>query len=73
MRWAEREPIGRTEYEKNAHKALIGRLNERDHLRDPGVGNEIMQWILNKQAERVWFEFCGSGQGPVGGCCECSN
>jgi hypothetical protein len=50
IRLAECVPIGRTEYEIYAHKVLSEDSKKRNHLEDPGVGNEIIRkWILNKR------------------------
>jgi len=50
-RLAECVIIGYTEHEINAHKVLSKDSKKRNHLEDPGVGNEIiLKWILNKRA-----------------------
>ena len=48
IRLAECMFIERAEYEINANKVLWEDSKKRDHLEDPGVGNEIIRkWILN--------------------------
>jgi hypothetical protein len=43
-------------------------------LEDQGVSGKMRsEWILGKLAEGCGLDSTGSGQGPVAGCCECSD
>jgi len=39
---------------RNAHRILVGKIKERDHLNDVGVDGTIIQEILNKYDGREW-------------------
>jgi hypothetical protein len=47
-------------------------LSERDHLEDQGVDGRMgSEWIFGRLARGVeWIQLA---QGPVAGCCECSD
>jgi hypothetical protein len=47
---------------------------ERDHLEDQGVGGKMgSEWILGRLDWGCGLDSTVSGQGPVAGCCECSD
>ena len=51
-----------------------GNLRERGYLGDPGIdGRIILRLIFRKWDVGVWGYQAGSGQGQMGGTCECGN
>jgi hypothetical protein len=43
-------------------------------LEDQGVGGKMgSEWILGRWLRGCGLDSTGSGQGPVAGCCECSD
>jgi hypothetical protein len=41
--------VTRTGERRGVYKVLVGKLRERDHLRDPGIdGRIILRWIFRK-------------------------
>jgi hypothetical protein len=47
MRWVGH--VGQMGEGRNAHRVLVGKLRERDHWEDLGIGGKlILKWILKK-------------------------
>ena len=53
---------------RGIYRVLVGNLNERDYLGDPGVdGRVILRWIFRKWDVRAWSGFIWLRIGTGGG------
>jgi len=53
MRWAGH--VARKGEKRGLYRGLVGKLEERDHLGDPGVdGTIILRWVFRKLDVGVW-------------------
>jgi hypothetical protein len=59
---------------RGVYRILVGKLRERDHLGEPGVGGRIvLRWISRKWNVGVWTGSSWLRVGQVAGTCKCSN
>jgi hypothetical protein len=69
MRWARH--VARMGEGRKVFRVLVGKPEERDHLKDQGVDGRMgLEWILGRVAGECGMDSPGSGHGPVAGCCE---
>jgi hypothetical protein len=55
------------------YRVFVQKLNERDHLEDPGVDERIiLKWTLKEEVRHELY-CSGSGKGRVAGTSKCGN
>jgi hypothetical protein len=65
-KWA--GPVARTGEGRNVYRIFVGKLKEKDHLKDQGIDGWIgSKWTVGRLVGGVWSGFTWLRIGTVGG------